>query len=216
MSFKSDKFNTKRSTVNTLSKSVKQDITFNKLIKRLKEDIKLDSKLDLAAEFNSYNVNCDNCLKNRSKVVNMYLLSNKELNLLLAKDKEIDEDRPDLVLRCVECYQERRVIDMRKHIAIDATISPVNETSEQSKLFQSTNQGRNKDDPLLAFDEQTREGLQELLNTENSNKQTRKELEQYIKNHAAVIKKIDKNFKNDYGSLIEAGNQLINVENIRL
>ena len=214
MKFSSDKFNETRENYSFIGGKQKQSITFNKFIKKVKQGMTVDPKLDLAAQFEFYSVNCEDCQRERSKIVEMYLLSNQELQIELANNKEIDEDRPDLILRCPECYKEKRVIDMRKHIAISG-IEPLDEINGEGSVY-NVSFGRNKDDPTAAFDPDIRDRLQELINMNSKNKTAKRELEKYIKTYAAAVKKIPSSLSKDYASILNKGTNLIEVENIQL
>jgi Zn finger protein HypA/HybF involved in hydrogenase expression len=214
MKFSSDKFNEVRENYSFIGGKQKQTITFNKFIKKVKQDMKTDPKLEIAAQFEFYSVNCEDCQRERSKVVEMYLLSSQELQIEIANNQDIDEDRPDLILRCPECFKEKRVIDQRKHIAI-ASIEPLNEIVGAGGMY-NVSFGRNKDDPLQSFDEDIRDRLKALMDMPTMNKEAKKQLERYVKNYAAIVKKIPKALTKDYATLLNTGSQLTKVENIRL
>lgn len=224
MSFSSDRFRQTRvtSTFATGNDVKAKDIlSFKKFIKLINQNISINPEYVIASEFNFYDVNCENCQQENKKIVSMYLLSSKELELILAKEQDIDENRADLILKCPECYQEKRVIDMRKHIAINPAIQPLDETlaSNNEGIGDMINVSFDRDkkyNPLNQFEETIKQRLEELLAMPTKNKQAKEELKKYIKEYAAINKEIPKVLKSEYNSLKASGQTLLKVENIQL
>jgi Zn finger protein HypA/HybF involved in hydrogenase expression len=211
----SDRFSEQREPINTIRNNQKTTITFNKFIRKVRDGIKDDSKFDIAAQFEFYAINCDQCQKENSEIVEMFLIGNKELNLILEKEGTLEQDKPDLILRCPKCLNEKRVIDMRKHITIQG-IEPVGDQDRSIPSVYNVQFGRNKDDPLNSFDDDIRAGLDELMNMPTKNKTAKKDLEKYVKEYASVVKKIAKPLSKDYQALLSQGMTLTEVENIQL
>jgi hypothetical protein len=118
-------------------------------------------------------------------------------------------------MRCPECFDEKRIIDMRRHISIDPEVRPIDENNDSSRIH-NVSFGRNQSDPLSSFDQDVGDRLRDLMNTPGANKQTKKEMEKYIKEYAAVAKKIPKVLDSDYKAVMSKGFGLISVDNIKL
>jgi hypothetical protein len=204
-----DKFTKGRKRV-SIGEPIKP-ISFNKFIKHADKKIDGDPLYDLVADFNHYDVNCDYCLKEHKKIIQMYIMKTDEL----IRDPQNYDPRA-LMVKCPNCYQVQKILDVRR-LTSAGTIPTIEQQSFSLHVGSATSD--RDPSPIELFPSEIRKDYYNLLNLSknpNMNKKYAKELENYVKDFAGQMKNIKKPFMNDNQALITAGKMITKIEDVNL
>ena len=214
MVFKSNKFNTGRKK-RSISGEQKKSLSFTKFIKHADKRITGDPNYDLVADFEFYDINCDYCLEHSKKIVNLYVMQSDEIQRKLGKGELLSAES-DLFVKCPNCYQVKRVSDIRK-LTSGGTIPTLSALVSAGHVGSSTSD-RNLS-PIESFSPEVKNdyyNLMRLKGDPNTNQKYIKELENYVKDYAGTVKQFDPAFKNDYQALLTKGLTVVKVENANI
>lgn len=211
--YKSAKFNTGRKK-HSITGEQKKSLSFNKFIKHADKQIAGDPAYDLISDFNFYDINCDNCLEKQKKIVTLYVMETDEIKRKLGRGELISSEDADLFVKCPNCFQVKRVTDIRK-LTSGGTIPTIESMLSTTGHIGSSTSDRNKL-PIESFPAEVRKKYYDLLNSKDANPKYAKELENYVKEYANTVKQLDPSFKTDYGTLISSGKTITKVENVNI
>ena len=208
----SDKFKAGRSV--TRKHTGNKQISFIKFIKHVKLNAK-KPEYDLIADFEFFDVNCENCLKQKSRIVPLYVMSNEEIQLRTKRQEYIDFMSPDIILKCPKCFQEKRIVDIRRHTNLGTSV-PLVFSNEFGAVKTAKSMRDNRITDLLSNEVKAEyERLLALGKSSKGNKAVAKQLEHYIKGYRNIAKKYKgKPFEHDIEALNSSGMNIVKIDNI--
>lgn len=216
--FLSNKFTTGRNEVSDIEDQYKKRLSFTKFIQQADSRIDNDPKYDILADFTYYDISCDRCLRQSSKVVNMYIMKTEELMLRLARGELIEADSSSILVTCPKCGNIEKITDLRQHTGLSLPEHLLPELQSQAGNIVSKHSKR--DIPITYnLPEESKHKYEALLlqakNDPFTNKSKTKELENYIKDYNSKRSTYkDKAFVKDIDSLDTAGLSVVKVEDI--
>jgi hypothetical protein len=215
MGLKSDKF-TKGRTVKPTEDSYTKTLSFTKFIQRIDTKLEKDKKFDIVADFDYYDIHCDKCLLNTSKVVKLYIMQTDELLRRLGRGELIEADSSSILVTCPKCGDINKITDLRNISSLSIPEHLLPELQGSVGAIGNKHNTRNK--PVTDnLPYEVKEQYEELLNMSKANTTKRKELENYIKDFSNRRKQYkDKAFVNDIDSLDAAGQTVLKVEDIEI
>jgi hypothetical protein len=216
MVYESDKFKTGRNNRTTVEDGTQKTLSFTKFIKRADKQLDNNPKYDIVADFEYYDISCDKCLLSNSKVVKLYIMQTDELLRRLHRGELIEADSSSILVTCPECGDINRVTDLRNISNLSVPINLLPELQGRQGTIGNMHSNRNK--PITdSLPDEVKYAYQDLLNMNNSNKQKRKELENYIKDYNTIRKQYkDKPFVSDIDALDSAGQTVLKVDNVNI
>ena len=214
MVYKSDKFKTGRETEDNEPSSYKRTLSFTKFIKHADKTIDNNPKYDIVSDFEYYDIHCDRCLKQNSKISKLYIMQTDELMRRLARGELIEADSSSILVTCPNCHDIQRITDLRNRTG--ASIPEHLLPELQSQTGNILSKDRNRDKPITYnLPEESKYQYETLLNMSKANPKVKKELELYIKDYNYKLSQYkDKSFRRDIDAIDTAGLSIIKVEDI--